>query len=267
MSRFEPCRNRPPIQQSPEMNMAHALIRVLLLTWMVASNAAEVSVAVASNFIAPMQRIAQSFEQDTGHKAVLALGSTGSLYAQIRHGAPYHVLLAADADTPARLEKEGLGVAGSRFTYALGQLVLWSKRPGFVDDKGDVLRAGTFQRLAVANPKLAPYGAAALQVLNQLKLLPSVSSKLVQGDNIAQTYQYVSTDNAQLGFVSLSQVWVDGRISQGSAWIVPQHLYSPLQQDAVLLSKGQHHPAAQALLMYLRSDKAISLIRAYGYAL
>lgn len=237
----------------------------MVLSGMASAQAAEVSVAVAANFTAPMQRIVQLFEQDTGHKAVLSVGSTGNFYAQIRYGAPFDVLLAADDETPAKLEQEGLGVGGSRFTYAVGKLVLWSKRAGFVDDKGEVLRAGNFQRLAVANPKLAPYGVAAVEVLNQWGLVPQLSSKVVQGDNIAQTYQFVFTENAQLGFVAMSQVMMDGKLSQGSVWVVPAHLYTPIRQDAVLLAKGRNTAAAKALLTYLRSDKAQAVMRAYGY--
>jgi molybdate transport system substrate-binding protein len=241
---------------------------VLMLCFcMTGLQAGEVRVAVAANFAAPMQRIAQLFEQDTGHKAMLSLGSTGNFYAQIRNGAPFDVLLAADDETPIKLEQEGLGVVGTRFTYAVGKLVLWSKRPGVVDDKGDVLRRGSFQRLAVANPKLAPYGAAALEVLNQMGLMQTLSPKLVQGDNIAQTYQFVSTENAQLGFVALSQVWADGHITQGSGWIVPAHLYTPIQQDALLLARGQGNEAAKALMTYLRSNKIKWVIRAAGYQL
>lgn len=248
--------------------MKHLLAGVLM-GWfsMTCLQAGEVRVAVAANFAAPMQRIAQLFKQDTGHKAVLSLGSTGNFYAQIRNGAPFDVLLAADDETPVKLEQEGWGVVGTRFTYAVGRLVLWSKRPGVVDDKGEVLRRDGFQRLAVANPKLAPYGVAALEVLNQMGLMQALSAKLVQGDNIAQTYQFVSTENAQLGFVALSQVWADGNITQGSAWIVPAHLYTPIRQDAVLLTKGQGNRAAQALMVYLQSDKIKALIRASGYTL
>ena len=248
--------------------MKHLLAGVLM-GWfsMTCLQAGEVRVAVAANFAAPMQRIAQLFKQDTGHKAVLSLGSTGNFYAQIRNGAPFDVLLAADDETPVKLEQEGWGVVGTRFTYAVGKLVLWSKRPGVVDDKGEVLRRDGFQRLAVANPKLAPYGVAALEVLNQMGLMQALSAKLVQGDNIAQTYQFVSTENAQLGFVALSQVWADGNITQGSGWIVPAHLYTPIRQDAVLLTKGQGNRAAQALMVYLQSDKIKALIRASGYTL
>ena len=232
-----------------------------------ASFAAEVSVAVAANFTAPMQKIAQVFAQDTGHKAVLAFGSTGNFYAQIRNGAPFQILLAADEETPARIEKEGLGVANSRFTYATGQLVLWSKQAGLVDDKGDVLRGGKFERLAIANPKLAPYGLAAIETLTRLGLLQSLTPKFVQGENIAQTYQFVATENAALGFVALSQVFADGHIKEGSAWIVPASMHTPIQQAAVLLLTGKDNPAAAALLGYLRGDKAKGIMRSFGYGI
>lgn len=236
----------------------------LLLCWTTA-HAAEVTVAVASNFTAPMQKLAPLFEKDTGHKLVLAFGSTGGFYAQIKNGGPFHVFLSADDETPAKLEKEGFGVKGSRFTYATGQLILWSKQPGFIDEKAEVLRTGQFQRIAVANPKLAPYGAAALETLQKLGLLQQLQPKLVQGDNIAQTYQFVSTENAQLGFVALSQVYADGKLTQGSGWRVPSHLHAPILQDALLLSAGQNNPAAHALLAYLKNDKAKALIQSYGY--
>ncbi len=229
--------------------------------------AAEVSVAVAANFTAPMQKIAQAFEQETGHKAILAFGATGNFYAQIRNGAPFQILLAADDETPVRIEKEGLGVAGSRFTYATGKLVLWSKQPGLVDDKGEILRSGKFQRIALANPKLAPYGAAAIETMAKLGVLQENQSKVVQGENIAQTYQFISTENAQLGFVALSQVFADGKIAQGSAWIVPSTLHSAIRQDAILLTKGNDNPAAMALMNFLRSNSAKAVIRSYGYEL
>lgn len=227
--------------------------------------AAEVSVAVAANFTAPMRKIAQTFEQETGHQAILSFGSTGNFYAQIRNGAPFQILLAADDETPIKIEREGLGVAASRFTYAIGKLVLWSKQPGFVDDKGEILRSGKFQRIAVANPKLAPYGAASLETMTQLGVLQALQPKFVQGENIAQTYQFVATENAQLGFVALSQVMTDGRIAQGSAWIVPSSLHAPLRQDALLLVKGKDNPAATALMNFLRSDRSRLVIRSYGY--
>ncbi|MEA3394568.1 MAG: molybdate ABC transporter substrate-binding protein [Pseudomonadota bacterium] len=229
--------------------------------------AAEVSVAVAANFAAPMQKIAAAFEQDTGHKAILAFGSTGKFYAQIKNGAPFQMLLAADDETPARLDKEGLAVSGSRFTYATGKLVLWSAQAGLVDEKGEVLRTGQFERIAVADPKLAPYGAAAVETLTHLGLLKALQPRFVQGENIGQTYQFIATGNAALGFVALSQVMVDGRIARGSAWVVPAELHAPIRQDAVILGSGKDNPAAAALASYLRGDKARAIIRSYGYAL
>ncbi|MEN9619648.1 MAG: hypothetical protein RL406_1885 [Pseudomonadota bacterium] len=233
----------------------------------VAAQAGEVTVAVAANFTAPMQKIALAFEQDTGHKAQLAFGATGKFYAQIKNGAPFAVLLAADDETPARLEKEGLAVAGARFTYATGRLALWSKSPNLVDDKGEVLRSNSFNKIAIADPKLAPYGMAAMEVIYKLGVQANVVPKLVQGESIGQTYQFVSTENAQLGFVALSQISIDGRITQGSAWIVPQNMHAPLKQDAVLLNAGKDNAAAQALLKYLQGDTAKAIITRYGYAL
>ena len=231
------------------------------------SQAAEVSVAVAANFAPPMQRIAAAFEQETGHKSILSFASTGSLYAQIRHGAPFEILMSADSQTPEKLESEGMGLAGTRFTYAIGTLVLWSKQPGLVDEKGEVLRRGKFERLAIANPKLAPYGVAAMQTLAQLGALPSVQPKLVLGENISQAYQFVASENAALGLVALSQVMLEGKIAQGSAWIVPATLHAPIAQDAILLVKGRDNPVATALLQYLRSEKAKAIMRSYGYTL
>ncbi len=229
--------------------------------------AAEVSVAVAANFTAPMQKIAMAFEQDTGHKAQLTSGSTGKFYAQIRNGAPFRVLLPADDEAPARLEREVSGLAGTRFTYAIGRPVLWSRQPGVVDDQGEVLKKGGFERLALADPKLAPYGAAAVEVLNGLGLLPALAPRFVQGENIAQAYQFVATGNAQLGFVALSRVVADGKLRQASAWVVPASLHAPIRQDAIVLGAGKDNAAALALMDYLRSDKARTIIRAFGYGL
>lgn len=231
------------------------------------AHAAEVQVAVAANFTAPMQKIAAEFERDTGHRASLAFGATGKFYAQIRNGAPFEVFLAADEATPAKLEQEGGAVAGSRFTYAIGKLALWSAQPGVVDDKGEVLKRGAFARLAVANPKTAPYGAAALQVLRKLGVAEALAPKLVTGENIAQAHQFVASGNAELGFVALSQVWADGRLTSGSAWLVPGELHEPLRQDVVILAAGRDKPAARALADYLRGAKAVAIIRAFGYGL
>jgi len=246
-----------------------AVLAVFLFGSLALVHAGEVNVAVAANFAAPMQKIAQAFTQDTGHTALLAFGATGKFYAQIKHGAPFQVLLAADDETPAKLVAEGLGQAGSAFTYATGRLALWSKRVGLVDDQGRVLQGPLSQqphiKLALADPRLAPYGAAALQTLTQLGVWPRWQSHVVQGENIAQTYQFVATENAALGFVAWSQVWMDGRVSQGSAWLVPQHLHEPLRQDAVLLQGGKDHPPARAVMTYLRGERAKAIIRAYGY--
>jgi len=235
----------------------------LAMAW--SAQAAEVSVAVAANFTAPMQKIAAQFEQDTGHKATLAFGSTGRFYAQIKNGAPFEVLLAADDETPAKLEREGLGVAGSRYTYAIGKLVLWSKQATLVDAQGLVLKSASFDKIAIADPKLAPYGAAAVETMTKLGVLDALRPKFVQGENIAQTHQFVATQNAALGFVAMSQVYADGRLTEGSAWFVPAELHAPIRQDAVLLTKGQGNVAAQALLQYLKGDKARAVIRAFGY--
>jgi molybdate transport system substrate-binding protein len=214
-----------------------------------------------------MYKIAAAFEQDTGYKAVLAFGSTGKFYAQIKNGAPFQIMLSADDETPARLEREGLGVSGTRFTYAIGRLALWSRRPGVVDDKGEVLRSGSVERIALADPKLAPYGAAAVEVLTGLGLMSVLAPRIVQGENIAQTYQFVATGNAALGFVALSQVVADGKLTQGSAWTVPASLHTPIRQDAVVLSAGKDNAAASALMAYLRNDKARAIIRSFGYDL
>lgn len=237
----------------------------LTLSSSLGASADEVQVAVAANFTAPMQQIATEFEKDTGHKAVLSFGATGKFYSQIVNAAPFEVFLSADDETPARLEKEQFTVPGTRFTYAIGKLVLWSARDGYVDGKGDVLKAGDYKHLSLANPKTAPYGAAAIETLKQFGLLDSVQAKFVQGENISQAHQFVSTGNVELGFVALSQVFRNGKVTSGSAWIVPEKLYTPIRQDAVILAKGKSKPAATALVDYLKTDKARAVIKSYGY--
>ena len=227
--------------------------------------AEEALVAVAANFSAPMQQIAASFQKDTGHQLKMSFGATGGIYAQIKNGGPFDVFLSADQITPQKLEAEGLGVAATRFNYATGQLVLWSKQDGLVDEKGQVLRGKNIQRIALANPKLAPYGVAAWEAMTALGLLEELKPKMVQGDNIAQTYQFVSTQNAQVGFVALSQVFANGQLTSGSAWIVPPHLYKPIRQDVILLKNGKDNSAAKALLMYLKGEKAKAVMKSYGY--
>jgi len=247
----------------------HAALGVCLALVAGLGRADEVQVAVAANFAAPFQKIAAGFEATTGHKAVAIVGATGKFYTQIKAGAPFEILLAADAETPRKLLDEGLAVRGQTFTYATGKLVLWSAQPGVVDIRGEVLRKGRFQHLAIANPKLAPYGAAAVETLKALGLFDSLSrsTRIVQGESIGQAHQFVSTGNAELGFVALSQVAPPDRPAVGSMWVVPARLYTPIRQDAALLGRGADKAAAQALMSYLRGAAAKSVIQSYGYGL
>lgn len=240
---------------------------ILSLLALASAHADEVQVAVAANFTGPMQVISVLFERETGHKASLAFGATGKFYAQIANGAPFEVLLSADDETPARLVKEGKGVAGSNFTYAIGKVVLWSADPKLIDGKGEVLKKGGFKHIALANPKTAPYGAAAMQVMGKLGVTEQLKPLIVQGENISQTHQFVSTGAAELGFVAYSQVIKNGQVGSGSGWIIPSNLYYPIRQDAVILAKGKDKPAAVALLKFLKSDKAKEVIRSFGYEL
>ena len=238
----------------------------LWLAWVPsAAQAAEVRIAVAANFTAPMKTIAAQFAKETGHTPVISHAATGKLYAQIKSGAPFDIFLAADEPTPARLEKEGLLVAGSRFTYAVGRLVLWSAQPDFVDARGEVLRSGKFSKIALAAPKLAPYGAAAVDTLTRLGLLAALEPKFVQGESIGQAYGFVATGNAPLGFVALSQVFENGKIKTGSGWIVPATLHSSLRQDVALLLRGKDNKAAEEFMRFLKTDTARDVIRSYGY--
>ena len=230
-----------------------------------AALAGEVQVAVAANFVGPLAKIQEGFTAVTGHTLKVSSGATGKFYAQIVSGAPFEVLIAADDETPKKLVAEGHAVTGSNFTYAIGRLVLWSAQPGLVDDQGAVLATGKFAHLAIANPKTAPYGAAGLQVLKARGLVEAMAPRLVTAESIAQAHQFVSTGNAELGFVALSQVAVPGKAAEGSYWLVPPSLYGEIRQDAVLLKAGEKNPAATALLAYLRSAPASSVIEAYGY--
>lgn len=228
--------------------------------------AGEVQVAVAANFAEPIKAVVAILERTTGHTARVTLGATGKLVAQISNGAPFDVLLAADTHGPAHLEKGGLALPGSRFTYATGRLVLWSADAARVDPRGEVLKAGNFRKLAYANPKVAPYGAAALQVMDKLGLTAALAPKLVQGESIGQTFSFVHTGNAELGFVAMSQVLEGGRLKGGSMWVIPQTLYEPIRQDALVLQRGASNEAAQALMKLLKSPAIKDLIRSYGYA-
>jgi molybdate transport system substrate-binding protein len=256
------------------------------------AHAAEVQVAVAANFAVPLEHIAAGFRAATGHTLKVAAGSTGKFYSQMIAGAPFEVLIAADDETPRKLIAAGQAVAGSNVTYAIGKLVLWSAKPGFVDDQGAVLGSGRFAHLAIADPKVAPYGAAAVQVIKARGLAEALAPKLVTGQSIAQAFQFVGTGNAELGFVALSQVIatgppqgdqrrlgglapkapggatpIPGKPAAGSYWLVPQDLYGQIRQDAVLLKPGADNPAAKALLDYLKSPPAQQVIRAFGYGI
>lgn len=219
-----------------------------------------VRIAVAANFTAAMKEIAKTFEKSSGHKTVVSYGSTGKLYTQIGHGAPFDIFMAADQTRPSLLEQKKR--ASQRFTYAIGKLVLWSKKEGLNID-AQYLRNADFKKLSIANPKTAPYGSAAIQILKNLGVYDKLASKLVIGDNIAQTYQFAATGNAKLGFIALAQIAL---VDQGSRWQVPPALYTPIRQDAVLLNRGGNNSAALAFLDYLKSDAAKAVIHKYGYA-
>ncbi|MGZ4979995.1 MAG: molybdate ABC transporter substrate-binding protein [Methylobacter sp.] len=259
-----------------------AAAALALLLFIQTGWAATVLVAVASNFSKPMTEIAAEFEKATGHSAKLSFGSSGKFVSQLENGAPFEILLSADENGPIKLEQTGLAVSNSHFTYALGRLVLWSATPGYVDDQGKILATGGFKHLALADPKLAPYGAAAIDVLRGLNLQDKLSPLFVLGENIAQTHQFISTGNAELGFVALSQVIENGKasapahapylrpvgkIATGSGWIIPDELHAPIRQDAILLTRGAENPAAPALLDYLKSAPALAIIEKYGYGL
>jgi molybdate transport system substrate-binding protein len=224
--------------------------------------AAEVSVAVAANFTEPAKAIATAFEKATGNRVSLSFGASGQFYTQITHGAPYEVFLSADAERPKRAEQAGVGVPGTRFTYAIGRLVLFSTTPGLVDGAGAVLKGGRFGKLAIADPTAAPYGAAALQTMQKLGVYAGVKPKIVQGSSITQAYQFVATGAAELGFVALSQV-IDR--PGGSRWLVPARLHAPIDQQAILLVTGRKAPAARAFLAFLKGPQAAAIIRKYGY--
>lgn len=245
------------------MGPIYSVLAILLLAGTCASlQADEVKVAVAANFTVAMKEIAAGFEQATGHTTRISFGSTGKLYAQIRNGAPFGVFLAADQARPRRLVEAGQ--ASGRFTYAVGKLVLWSADPALIDGEGRVLGRADFRRLAIANPRTAPYGAAALEVMKALAVDERVRPRLVQGDNIVQTYQFVATRNAELGFVARAQIALR---PGGSSWEVPQSLYTPIRQDAVLLERAASDPAALALIDYLEGSEARAIVERYGYGL
>jgi molybdate transport system substrate-binding protein len=238
------------------------LAACLLLFATLPARAGEVTVAVAANFTEPARAIAAAFEKKTGHKVTMSFGPSGAFYAQIRQGAPFEVLLSADAERPTRLEAEGFGVKGSRLVYAYGALVLWSAKPGLIDTKGQVLKTGTFEHIAIADPASAPYGTAAIEVMTRLGVHDTLAPRIVKGGSIAQAYTFVDTGAAELGFVALSQV---RSRPGGSRWLVPKSLYTAIDQQAILLLPGANDPAARAYLDFLRTPQARAIITAYGY--
>lgn len=242
--------------------LVNAFFALLLAIFDSSAHAETVRVAVASNFVVTMRALAERFEAETGNTVRLSPGSTGTQYAQIHQGAPFDLFFAADTIRPRLLEEHGVAVAGSRFTYAIGGLALWSPQPGLVDSRGDVLRGTAFRHLAIANPKLAPYGMAARQVLEALGLWAELQPRLVFGENIGQAFQLVASGNAELGFVARAQVVALGDASNDTGWQPPLGLYSPLEQQVVLLSED---PTARALLQFVRSDAGRALIRDHGY--
>ena len=226
----------------------------------------EIRVAVASNFSPAMKNLAEHFEANTHHKITLIFGSTGKHYAQIKHGAPFHAFFAADVERAKRLEEEGDAIEGSRFTYAIGHIVLWSPKDNYIDVNGKILNSTKYRHLAIANPKLAPYGKAAQEVLQATQLWSATQARLVRGENIGQTFQFVKSGNAELGFIAYSQIKKPESFEQkiaGSLWVVPQSLYTPIKQQAVLL---QENPIAREFLSFVKSDASQSIIQGYGYS-
>jgi molybdate transport system substrate-binding protein len=226
----------------------------------------QVQAAVAANFIPPFREIAEAFEKATGHQVQTSAGSSGKFYAQIKNGAPFEVFFSADDERPKRLEEEGFGVQGQRFTYAVGRLVLWSPDPKLVYGE-DTLRKGEFKHLAMANPKTAPYGAAAMQAMQKLGVWESLQPRLVQGENLGQTSGFIESGNAELGFLALSQVMDPKLKGKGSRWDVPTSLHDPIRQDALLLTNGQRSVAAKALMEFMHGAQAQNIIQRYGYDL
>ncbi len=248
------------------MRPIHLLYLAVLTLWLPLSSSAEtIKVAVATNFTSTMNVLVAEFEKSSGHEVDLSFASSGKIYAQIINGAPYHAFFSADQTTPEKLEIVGKAVPGTRFTYAIGALALWSAKPNFIDGQIQVLKTGQFNKIALANPKLAPYGAAAVEVLEKLDLVKAAQPKWVQGENIAQTYQFVFTGNADLGFVALSQIMQDGKLKSGSYWPIPTDLHTPILQDAQLLLPGKNNIAAQELMAFMQSGLAKAIIRSHGY--
>jgi molybdate transport system substrate-binding protein len=251
-----------------QISLRGPIVAVLVLCGLMSSpvQAGEVSVAVASNFAAPMERLAPLFQKESGHTVKVSTGASGKLYAQIRGGATFDVFLSADEEMPKQLMQDGFAVGGSRFIYATGKLVLWSAQPDLVDEKASVLNKGNFKMLAIANPRFSPYGVAAKETLTKLTMWNSIQEKLTKGENVTQTYQLVATEKADLAFIALSQVMRDGKMVEGGSWwLVPPEMHQPIRQSAVLLSHAKDQVAAKAFLAFLKSEKARTVMRGFGY--
>ena len=254
------------IKKSKWCDLMYGLISVFFLIQAPIALAEQIRVAVASNFIFPIKELSKEFENTTGNKVLVISGSTGKLYAQIHQGAPFEVFLAADSNRPELLEKEGIGVPGSRFTYAVGRLVMWSADPKFITTFGlQVLDQKNFRYLAIANPKTAPYGKATEQVLRKKGYWEKIQSRLVRGENISQTLQFVVTGNAQIGFISLSQLSSSREMLGGTSWLVPLSLHEPIQQQAILLKRANSSQVAREFLKFLKSKEGQKIIKNYGY--
>jgi len=260
----------PQATSRPMRDTARVLCVLLGLVIAGPVHAEDIRVAVAANFLGTLEKLAEHFKHAHGHTVVPIAGSTGQLFAQIQRGAPYDVLLSADTERPAQLEAAGLTVKSSRFTYAVGRLVLWSPKPGAVDEGGSILKRSDLRFVAIADPKVAPYGAAAEQVLSRLEMLAPLraAGKLVIGESVGQTHQFALSGHADCAFIALAQVIdASGKIP-GSAWQIPETMYAPIAQDAVLLRESKHVPVAQLFLKWLREDRvAVEVIRNSGYAL
>ncbi len=246
-----------------QRTMLPLCLAILLLTTPLSSTADQILVATASNFRDAMEALVNRFEQQSSHSVVPIYGSTGKHYAQIINGAPYDAFFAADRSRPERLERDGASVRGSRFTYAVGTLVLWSPREGYVDAQGKVLRTGGYRHLAIANPDLAPYGMAAMETLQHLGLWPETQPRLVLGENIGQAFLFVRSGNAELGLVAWSQLLSTASDKEGSLWRVPETYHRPIEQQAVLISDTE---ATRAFMSFIRGKEADRIIQAHGYS-
>jgi molybdate transport system substrate-binding protein len=253
------------VNESDSINIKKWLGSILLCVFGLSAEAKSVHVAVAANFSNTMKSLVKEFEKTSEYQIALSSGSSGKFYAQIKQGAPYELFFSADQAKPDALEKDGLVTANSRFTYAIGHLVLWSVRPDFVNKIETKLKGGAFNKLAIANPKLAPYGAATLQVLSHLGLIDETQARWVRAENIAQTYQFVHSGNADLGFVALSQLLGKKNMIEGFYWLVPDNMHQPIKQDVVLLKRAAQNQGAKTFLDFIHTEKAQTIIAEYGY--